>query len=227
MPAWSQDVYEFLARNCIIKVFIFKATGPLSYLAGAKERNEINMVELHYMPFEKLEAGLDVIRASPKDQGRLELIVRRPQSGEREILEEGQLDLIQGLVGDNWIARGSTQTVDGRAHPDLQITVMNTRLIALLAQGKSHWQLAGDQLFIDFDLSIHNLSSGARVALGEAIIEITEKPHTGCAKFSGRFGPDALKFVNSPVGKELRLRGLNAKVVQPGLIRVGDLARKI
>ncbi len=185
------------------------------------------MTDLKYMTIEKLEAGLDNIRQSPKDQGRLESIVRRPQSGEREVIEEGQLDLIQGLVGDNWIMRGSSQTADGKAHPDLQITVMNARLIALLAQDKDHWQLAGDQLFIDLDLSIHNLPPGARVALGEALIEVTEKPHTGCIKFSGRFGLDALKFISSPAGKELRLRGLNAKVVQPGLIRVGDLARKI
>lgn len=185
------------------------------------------MAELKYRTIEELEAGLEHIRQSPKDQGRLDWIVRRPQAGEREALEEGQLDLVQGLVGDNWITRGSSRSADGSAHPDLQITVMNTRLIALLTQEKSHWQLAGDQLFIDLDLSTDNLLPGAQLALGAAVIEVTDQVHTGCVKFSGRFGPDALKFISSPAGKELRLRGLNAKVVKPGLIRVGDLVTKI
>ena len=180
-----------------------------------------------YQTLESLEAGLEHIRRSPKDRGRLELIVRRPASEQREVIEAGQLDLAQGLIGDNWLARGSNHTPDGTAEPGRQLTMMNTRLIALLAGEKENWQLAGDQLFIDLDISIENLPPGARLAIGEAVIEISDQPHTGCAKFSERFGSDALKFVNSRVGRELRLRGVNTKIVQPGLIRLGDPAMRI
>lgn len=185
------------------------------------------MTELTYMPIEALEAGLENIRQSPKDLGRLELIVRRPQTLSRESLDEGQLDIVNGLVGDNWVTRPSSRTADGTPHPDMQITIMNTRLVALMAQEKSQWELAGDQLYIDLDLSADNLPPGTKLALGEAILEITDQPHTGCVKFSGHFGLDALKFISSPEGKALRLRGVYAKTIQPGIIRVGDLAKKI
>jgi hypothetical protein len=175
----------------------------------------------------ELAAGLDDIRRSPKDAGRLELIVRRPEVEERETLLEGELDLEQGLVGDNWKRRGSSRMPDGSAHPDMQLNIMNARVIALLAQDAGRWQLAGDQLFLDLDLSVDNLPPGTQLALGSAIIAITDQPHRGCAKFSARFGPDALKFVNSAVGRELNLRGVNARVVRPGRIRMGDVASKI
>jgi hypothetical protein len=176
---------------------------------------------------DELEAGLDHIRQSPADEGRLELIVRRPQIDARELLEEGHLDLHDGLVGDTWRSRGSSRTADGSAHPDMQLNIMNARVIALVAQDKARWQLAGDQLFIDMDLSADNLPPGTRLALGSAVIEVTAQPHNGCKKFVARFGLDAMKFVNSPVGKQLHLRGINAKVVQPGTIRVGESAKKI
>ncbi|RIK29250.1 MAG: MOSC domain-containing protein [Chloroflexi bacterium] len=176
---------------------------------------------------EELEAGLEHIRQSPKDQGVLELIVRRPQVGEREVLEEGTLDLAVGLVGDNWAVRGSSRTADGLAHPDMQLNIMNARVIDLVAQERVRWPLAGDQLYIDLDLSADNLPPGTRLALGSAVIEVTPEPHTGCQKFVARFGQDAMKFVNSPNRKGLRLRGINAKVVQPGVIRVGDVVRKL
>ncbi len=181
------------------------------------------MVDVKYLTMEELEAGLDEIRQSPKDKGVLELIVRRPQTGEREVLEEGELDLVEGLVGDNWRTRGSSRTSDGSSHPDMQLNIMNSRVIALVAQDKNRWQLAGDQLFIDIDLSAENLPAGTQLAFGSAVIEVTNQPHNGCKKFVARFGLDAMKFVNSPVGKQLRLRGINAKVVQPGVIRVGDI----
>jgi hypothetical protein len=184
------------------------------------------MVEQYYLTAAELEAGLDLIRRSPADNGVLALIVRRPAVDEREVLEEGRLDLEYGLVGDNWRTRGSTRTADGSAHPDMQLNIMNARTIALVAQETERWHLAGDQLFLDMDLSTENLPAGTRLALGTAVIEVTAQPHNGCAKFAARFGVEALKFVNSPVGKQLRLRGLNAKVVQPGVIRVGDVARK-
>jgi hypothetical protein len=183
--------------------------------------------EVKHLSMKELEAGLEAIRQAPKDAGVLEQIVRRPEIDVREVLEEGALDLAMGLVGDSWKARGSTRTEDGSAHPDMQLNVMNARVIALLAQDRERWQLAGDQLFIDLDLSVENLPPGTRLALGSAVIEVTDQPHTGCAKFMSRFGKDALKFVNSTEGRALRLRGLNARVVQTGVIRVGDRIRKL
>jgi hypothetical protein len=185
------------------------------------------MVEIKHLSMAELEAGLEAIRLAPRDEGLLELIVRRPETEVREALQEGLLDLSEGLVGDNWKTRGSRRTADGSAHPDMQLNVMNARVIALLAQGVERWALAGDQLYIDLDLSFENLPPGTRLALGSAVIEVTGQPHTGCDKFLSRFGVDALKFVNSETGKALRLRGLNAKVVQAGVIRVGDVVRKI
>jgi hypothetical protein len=185
------------------------------------------MVEVKHLTMEELEAGIDIIRQSPKDDGVLALIVRRPQNGEREVLEEGELSLEAGLIGDNWRTRGSSRTDDGSAHPDMQLNIMNARVIALIAQETDRRQLAGDQLFLDLDLSKENLPPGTRLAIGSAVIEVTPQPHTGCKKFVARFGLDAMKFVNSPVGKQLCLRGINAKVVQPGVIRVGDEVRKV
>jgi hypothetical protein len=176
---------------------------------------------------EELEAGLDAIRQSPKNEGVLELIVRRPRVGEREVLQEGTLDVADGLVGDTWSTRGSSRSKDGLAHPDMQLNVMNSRVIALVAQERERWHLAGDQLFVDLDLSGENLPPGTRLALGSAVIEVTLQPHTGCQKFLSRFGVDAMTFVNSPLGRQLNLRGINAKVVLPGVIRVRDAAKKL
>ena len=175
----------------------------------------------------ELEAGLENIRQSPTDTGVLALIVRRPQVEAREVLEVGELDLVEGLVGDNWKTRGSSQTADGSAHPDMQLNIMNARVIALVAQQKARWALAGDQLYMDLDLSAENVPPGTRLSLGEAVIEVTDQPHTGCKKFAARFGLDALKFISSPVGKQLQLRGINAKVIRSGAIRVGDTVKKV
>lgn len=180
------------------------------------------MSDGEHCTLEELESALDEIRRAPRDAGVLDLIVRRPRVGEREVLEQGELDLVEGLVGDNWRTRGSPRTADGSAHPDMQLNVMSSRVIALVARRKDRWALAGDQLFVDMDLSVESLPPGARLALGSAVIEVTAQPHAGCKKFVSRFGLDAMTFVNSAVGKELRLRGLNAKVVRPGVIRAGD-----
>lgn len=180
-----------------------------------------------YLTKAQLEAGLDDIRDSPREQGRLERIVRRPDKGEREEIVEADLDLLVGLVGDNWKARGNPRRPGGLANPDCQLNVMNARVAALVAGADDRWALAGDQLYVDFDLSAANVPPGTRLAIGSAIIEVTAEPHTGCVKFIARFGVDAAKFVNSRVGRELQLRGINAKVVQSGSVRVHDAVRKI
>lgn len=170
----------------------------------------------------QLEAGLDHVTASPPRNGTVERIVRRPDVDRREAVEEARLDRDEGLVGDNWRVRGSGSTPDGSADAEKQITLMNARCIDLLAQDRERWALAGDQLYVDLDLSVDNLPPGTRLRVGSAVIEVSEAPHTGCAKFSRRFGVDALRFVNSPTGRAMRLRGLNARVVEPGVIRRGD-----
>jgi hypothetical protein len=176
----------------------------------------------------QLEAGLGEVMRAPATEGVVELIVRRPAEGEREVLAEGVLDLTEGLVGDNWRVRGSRRTEDGLGHPDMQLNVMSARVVDLVAAGdRERWALAGDQLYVDLDLSEANLPPGTRLALGTAVIEVTAEPHTGCAKFVARFGADAHRFVNTKQHRHLRLRGLNAKVVQPGTVAAGDAIRKL
>lgn len=184
-------------------------------------------LKVNHLTMTELEAALDHIRQTPGDEGVLELIVRRPQTEQREMLSEAELDPVKGLIGDNWILRGSSSTIDGSANPEMQINIMNSRVAALVAQDKNRWQLAGDQLFVDMELSKTNLPVGCRLSLGSAVIEVTAPPHTGCKKFVARFGLDAMMFVNSPIGKELCLRGINARVIQAGIIRVGQLMRKL
>lgn len=156
------------------------------------------------------------------------MIVRRPAVDERDVLEECALDLVEGLVGDTWKERGSKRTSDGAAHPDMQLNVMSARVVDLVAAGdRERWALAGDQLYVDLDLSEANLPPGTRLGLGSAVIEVTAEPHTGCAKFFARFGADAHRFVNTKTHRHLRLRGLNAKVVEPGTVGRGDAIRKL
>ena len=180
-----------------------------------------------HLSAEALTAGLEYIRRSPKDAGTVKMIVRRPATDEREVLSVGELDIAEGLVGDNWRRRGSSRTSDGSAHPDMQLNIMNSRVIDLVAASQDRWALAGDQIFIDLDLSKDNLPAGTRLELGTAVIEVTEIPHTGCKKFVARFGLEAMKFVNSGIGKKLCLRGINARVVKSGTFKVGDTGRKM
>jgi len=180
-----------------------------------------------HLSTEELAAGLDSVRRSPADHGTLELIVSRPGRGERAVHDEAELDLTVGLVGDNWLVRGSSRTADGSADPKAQLNIMNSRAIALICPDADRRPLAGDQLHLDLDLSPENLPPGSRLAIGDAVIEITDKPHNGCAKFSQRFGIDAARFVNSSEGRGVRLRGLCATVVQPGVIRRGDGVTKL
>lgn len=171
----------------------------------------------------ELEDGLDAIQPSPKDLGRLELIVRRPRVNERETLDQGELDPQRGLIGDTWETRPDRSPADY----DVQLTLMNSRVIDLIAGSRERWALAGDQLFVDLDLSLDNLPAGTRLAVGAAVVEVSAEPHTGCRKFIARFGVDAQKFVNSPAGRRLNLRGINARVIRPGVVRVGDDVRKL
>ncbi|MBV9213139.1 MAG: MOSC domain-containing protein [Actinobacteria bacterium] len=174
-----------------------------------------------------LEGGLDRILRAPRDAGTVELIVRRPSTEERESVSEARLEPDQGLVGDNWRARGSRSTADGSAHPEMQLTMMSARAAALIAGDRDRWQLAGDQLYVDLDLSRQNLPPGTRLEVGEATIEITDEPHTGCGKFVRRFGVDAMRFVNTERGRALNLRGIYARIVTPAVVRVGDPIRKV
>jgi MOSC domain-containing protein YiiM len=176
---------------------------------------------MKYLTTTELEAGLDEIRRSPTDAGVLEMIVRRPSVNERQVLQAGELDLADGLVGDSWKVRGKSP------HPDKQLNIMNARVLTLVAQDEARWPLAGDQLIIDIDLSAHNLPVATRLSIGSAVIEVTAPPHTGCKKFVERYGLDAMKFVNAPEWSDLHLRGINAKVVQSGSIRVGDVVKKL
>jgi MOSC domain-containing protein YiiM len=183
------------------------------------------MTEAVNLTMPELEAGMAEIRRSPRNEGTVTMIVRRPRTGEREIVSAAELDFEEGLVGDNWKARAMANAPDREPNRNVQLTLMNSRVIALLAREKARWPLAGDQLYLDLDLSMENLPAGAQVAIGPAIIQISAEPHTGCKKFLARFGPEAVDFVNSTDGKQMRLRGLNARIIQPGAVRVGDVVK--
>ena len=174
-----------------------------------------------------LESALNHILASPADGGKLEMISARPAVGERKLLDHATLDAEQGMAGDNWKDRSSTRTADGSANPDAQITIINSRLVNAVSGSKSRWQLAGDQLVVDIDLSHDNLPVGSRLQIGSALVELTAEPHTGCVKFASRFGNPALRFVSGPVAMQQRRRGANAKIIESGTIRVGDVANKV
>lgn len=169
-----------------------------------------------------LQKGFEHIKQSPHNQGTLQLIVARPVEDQRVELERGVLDETEGLIGDNWAARGSSKTEDGSAHPEMQINIMNSRVIDLITQEKDDWKMAGDQLFVDLNLNKDNVPTGTKLAIGEAVLEVTPMPHTGCKKFSQRFGVEALKFISTPDGRQWQLRGINARVVKSGSIKTGD-----
>jgi hypothetical protein len=182
---------------------------------------------MKHLTMDELEAALDHLRQAPKDEGVVQLIVLRPKVDEREVVDEAELDPAGGLIGDSWSVRGSSRTPDGSPHPEMQINIMNARVTALVAQEKERWPLAGDQLYLDMDLSKENLPAGSRIAIGSAVLEVSPLPHMGCHKFVSRFGIDAMKFVNSEVGKQLCLRGINAKVVQGGVVKLGQTVKKV
>lgn len=177
---------------------------------------------MRHLTYDELAAGLDHVRRSPATTGELRLIVTRPTERERALPTVAVLDVDAGVVGDNWLSRGSRHTSDGAADPDKQVTLMNVRAAELVAARSDRVPLAGDQLYVDLDLSVDNLPSGSLLAIGSAMLKVTASPHLGCQKFVDRFGADAMRFVNSREGRALRLRGLNTRVVVPGVIRVGD-----
>jgi hypothetical protein len=168
-----------------------------------------------HIPMTNLEAGFDEIRAAPKDGGTIELISRRPAENERELLDEAEVDPVLGLVGDTWY-------IDYPEERDSQLTIVNSRLSRLVAGARERWALSGDQLYADFDIGEKNLPVGTVLLVGTATIEVTAVPHTGCKKYAERFGPDATRFVNSPEGRALRLRGVNTRILVGGVVRVGD-----
>ena len=180
-----------------------------------------------HLTLDELNYGLSEILQSPKDVGFLRAIVVRPETDERVSLDECEISPELGVHGDNWAKGCWLSLPDGRPHPDVQVAIMNVRTIAVIAQQQERWQLAGDNLYVDLDLSVDNLKTGQRLAVGSAVLEITEKAHNGCKKFAQRYGTDAVKFVNSAAGKKLHLRGIYAKIVQAGVIHVEDEIEKL
>jgi hypothetical protein len=187
---------------------------------------------LPYRTTAELTARLGHLRSAPSDRGTVDLVVRRPSVGEREILAEGRLDTADGLVGDNWLSRATSRAIAAGRHLEAQINVMSARMVGLLTDDPDQQAYAGDQLYLDLDISTTNLPTGSRLAFGEpgaggGVIEISAKPHAGCARFTARYGEEAMLFVNSETGKQLRLRGFNARVVEAGPVRPGDVVRVV
>lgn len=180
-----------------------------------------------YLTLAELEAGLDHVRQSPRDGGNLDAIVIRPETDARLSLERCEVSPQLGVHGDNWAKGCWLSLADGSPHPHVQIAIMNSRAISLIAGEPQRWPWAGDNLFVDLDLSDANLPHGQRLQIGSAVLEITAEAHNGCSKFAKRFGNDAVKWVNSPIGKQLHLRGIYAKVVQAGVVAVGNRITKI
>lgn len=176
---------------------------------------------------EDLQAALAAMPLAPRDVGAVEWLVRRPVPLEREVVEWAELCPERGLVGDCWPSKPSKRTTDGSPHPEMQLTLMNAAVTKVIAGPKQDWAAAGDQIYVDFDLSEASLPAGTRLQLGTAVIEITAEEHLGCGKFHERFGSAALRWVNGKERRGLRLRGVNAKVVQAGKVAVGDQLRRI
>ncbi len=174
----------------------------------------------------ELEGGLHTIMQSPADHGVVDLIVIRPSVNERALPKQVDLDPNTGVAGDNWLARGDSKT-QSDASTERQVTIMNSRVVSLVAQTADRWALAGDQFFVDMDLGEQNLPAGSRLKIGTAELEVTREPHLGCKKFVERFGLDAMKFVNSGKGKSLRLRGVNARIIRAGQVACGDQLSKL
>ena len=196
-------------------------------LQGIQNGSDSETENIRHLNTDELEAGLEEALTSPVDDGIVNLIVCRPDVGQREILQSAEFSLEIGLVGDNWSKKPYSKSPDGGPHPEMQGTMINSRVLDLITAGdSSRMAVPGDQLVVDFDISRENIPPGTRLNIGSAVIEVTEAPHTGCSQFVGWFGADAMRFVNSSRGRELCLRGINSKVVQPGVISQGDKITK-
>ena len=182
---------------------------------------------IRHLSREELEAGLAALVPSPTDGGTIEAIVIRPEHDARQSLESAEISLARGVHGDHWEQGCWMTTEAGLPHPDVQICIMNSRVIQLIAGSRARWPLAGDNLFVDLDVTPENLPPGTRLAVGTAVLEISPVPHNGCAKFAERFGRDSVRVVNSPAGKARHLRGLYARVARDGVISLGDRLTKI
>jgi|TARA_B100001741_G_scaffold84376_2_gene68655 MOSC domain-containing protein YiiM len=192
-----------------------------------RNQSDSEAKNIRHLNTDELEAGLEEALTSPTDEGIVNLIVCRPDVGQRKVLQSAEFSLEIGLVGDNWSKKPYSKSPDGGPHPEMQVTMINSRVLDLITAGdSSRMAVPGDQLVVDFDLSRENIPPGTKLNIGSAIIEVTEAPHTGCAQFVGWFGDDAMRFVNSSRGRELCLRGINSKVVQPGVISQGDKITK-
>ncbi|MFW9931002.1 MAG: MOSC domain-containing protein [Candidatus Thorarchaeota archaeon] len=181
----------------------------------------------NFLSFQELNDRFNALTPSPKDVGTVDLICIRPTENSREVKDSVIVDNQLGIIGDNWKSRGSKHTPDGSAIPDAQITIMNSRIINLITQDKNFWSLAGDQLFIDLDISSDNLPSGSRLTIDDVILEVTPLPHNGCIKFSNRFGSDATKFVSNKEGQKYHRRGIYVKVIKSGRIHTGSIVKKL
>lgn len=185
------------------------------------------MFMIEHRSFSDLQAGLEKIKKSPNDNGMLYMIVVRSMKRERAVPWYCNLAPEFGLEGDHW-SQGSWKSLpDGSPDPQVQVTLMNSRCLDLIATSKERWPLAGDNLIVDMDLSASNLKPGQKLSIGSAILEVSDIPHTGCMKFRDRFGVEALRFVSTKEARELRLRGVFARVVKAGEIRIGDHLKKI
>lgn len=176
-------------------------------------------MEAEYLTSEQIEAELSDVLASSQDRGKLEAIVIRPEQNQREHREAVYLSPEGGVEGDRW----STSEGDRRA----QVSLMNARLLRLIARDEERMSLAGDNLIVDLDLSETNIRAGQKLMIGEALLEVTDLAHTGCDKFAERFGPDAVRYINATERKSLHLRGLYARVLKAGTVRVGDVVQKV
>lgn len=192
-----------------------------------RNQSDSEAKNIRHLNTDELEAGLEEALTSPTDEGIVNLIVCRPDVGQRKVLQSAEFSLEIGLVGDNWSKKPYSKSPDGGPHPEMQVTMINSRVLDLITAGdSSRMAVPGDQLVVDFDLSRENIPPGTKLNIGSAVIEVTEAPHTGCAQFVGWFGADAMRFVNSSRGRELCLRGINSKVVHPGVISQGDKITK-
>ncbi|MBL1275715.1 MAG: hypothetical protein COB30_006485 [Ectothiorhodospiraceae bacterium] len=175
----------------------------------------------------EIKEKMDWVLAAPKDNGRVELLVVRPAVNQRETPQQVMFTPQLGVVGDNWLADCWKKRPNGESDPEVQVAIMNARMIEVLTQDKALWPLAGDQLFVDLDLSENNLAVGDRLQIGATVLEITAEPHQGCGKFKQRFGAKAMAFVNSTTGDAHRLRGVYAKIVREGMVSVLDSITKL